>query len=1174
MARLKSLAALALCAALAVIATAEARAAEIPPPFFTQFPEAPAALGSGAGQLSSNRGVAFNSLNNHIYVAETANRRISEFTPWGEFVRAFGWGVESGAAELQTCTEASGCQAGLTGSGPGQFGHVPFTSQLLGPTGLAVDSAGDLYAMDLGNRRVQKFDSDGNFILTFGGKVNETTGGDVCAKASGDTCVGGQPGTGPGEFSIENVSGVIGDYLAVGPDDTVWVGDKDRIQAFEPDGTFKASFALPEPGNPGALEVGPDGMIYFAYNQGVDGSPPTQPKVLRFKASGEQIFPPLEVSRARGIAVAPDGMIYVGDQLPFANATVKVFDAAGSQQAEFGELASSGIEITGLASGVVGASGDEYDVYVSEFRFGVSGGLGAVKAYGAIPDPGVVGPPPSVPPAIAEQFAAAVGADHATLKAKINPKFWNDTTYYLEYGPADCATSSCAKAPASPLLLTNKVISEPVLGTGIAIEGLAPRTTYHYRFLAASGGDPTPTVGPDRTFTTTAAGPPPVAPCPNDAFRTGAGALLPDCRAYEMVSPVDKLGANVVPLFSPESLPAAIPKSAAAGGRFTYSAAKSFGEAVSSPYSSQYLTVRDSVGGWAGKSISPPRAGPTLTNLVGLDVQFKLFDEALCGAWFYQDTALSLAPQAVPGYANLYRQDLCASDAYEALTRAKPAAQPPANFLLEIQGAGGGHTVFRANDSLIPGVAPPGEAAKVYDYFNGGLSYVCVLPNGTPVAGGCSVGTAGLGVPTANTYLGQVKNAVSADGKRIYWSASSQEPGKLYLRQAGASLAVSKSAARFWAASTSGDRVIFTEGSDLYAFEPEQDLAEAGELITGGVLGVAGASEDARVVYFVSTQELDAGATAGAPNLYRHQRGGGFELIATLSASDVNVNGLSPIHEYARKHAAKASPSGNALAFISSNALTGQDNLDVKNGKPTSQVYLYDADLGELHCVSCNETGARPAARNIISEADPFWAAATLPLPTNQLYHSRLLSADGKRLYFNAIDPLSVRDTNGAMDVYQWEAEGKGECEEPGGCVRLISSGKNQVDSEFLDASAEGTDVFFRTEASLVAQDPGLIDIYDARVGGGFPPPPAPAPECIGEACQSPAPPPQDPTPSSAVPGPGNLRENRKPKPCAKDKHKVKQKNGRTVCAKKKKGAKSKKSRKGQRAAKGGRAGR
>ncbi|HEU4461606.1 MAG TPA: hypothetical protein VFR75_03320, partial [Solirubrobacterales bacterium] len=105
--------------------------------------------------------------------------------------------------------------------------------------------------------------------------------------------------------------------------------------------------------------------------------------------------------------------------------------------------------------------------------------------------------------------------------------------------------------------------------------------------------------------------------------------------------------------------------------------------------------------------------------------------------------------------------------------------------------------------------------------------------------------------------------------------------------------------------------------------------------------------------------------------------------------------------------------------------------------------------------------------------------------------------------------------------------------------------------SEFVDASADGSEVFFITGESLVEQDPGLIDIYVAKVGGGFPPPPPPPAPCEGESCQAEASPPAAPAPGSgSFVGPGNVKsEKPKPKPCRKGFHKVK-KGGKVRCVK------------------------
>jgi len=110
------------------------------------------------------------------------------------------------------------------------------------------------------------------------------------------------------------------------------------------------------------------------------------------------------------------------------------------------------------------------------------------------------------------------------------------------------------------------------------------------------------------------------------------------------------------------------------------------------------------------------------------------------------------------------------------------------------------------------------------------------------------------------------------------------------------------------------------------------------------------------------------------------------------------------------------------------------------------------------------------------------------------IYKPRVLAAGGNRVYFDTFDSLAAQDTNEAPDVYQWEAQGTGSCTDAGGCVRLISDGRASNGATFVDASADGADVFFITARAMVPTDPGSIDLYDARIGGGFPVPPTPIP--------------------------------------------------------------------------------
>jgi hypothetical protein len=73
--------------------------------------------------------------------------------------------------------------------------------------------------------------------------------------------------------------------------------------------------------------------------------------------------------------------------------------------------------------------------------------------------------------------------------------------------------------------------------------------------------------------------------------------------------------------------------------------------------------------------------------------------------------------------------------------------------------------------------------------------------------------------------------------------------------------------------------------------------------------------------------------------------------------------------------------------------------------------------------------------------------------------------------------------------------------------VALISNGRSPRDSYFLAADSTGANVFFTTRERLVAKDKDdFLDVYDARVGGGFDE--EGIVPCSGEACAGPAPPP------------------------------------------------------------------
>lgn len=1167
---------------------AGAAVADLPNEFFTSIP-------FEAG--TTPRGIDSSPETGHIFVAEIEAHRVGEYTAWGEFVKTWGWDVAPEGApgdtpedEFEICTEE--CQSGVAGDGAGQFTSVG---------AIAVDSEDNVYtyetdAVGTANRRVQKFAPTGQFELMIGGQVNKTTLVNVCTAADlddGDECGNGVEGAAAGEFGSFFASSA--QRIAVGPADHLWVGDLDRVQEFDENGNFVGQIRfegeLAEFAGLGVAGVTVDASEHLYI---VTASPQSLvfPNVYKISPSGELAAPdefptstPLDPSGG-GVTSDQDGNVFIIDDPGGAGTLatepfVRVYDASGDEligSDQGFERSVSGAPYNSRATMTINTACGAPTFYIS----GSDAGQHRINVYGPVPDIDLC-PPPVEPPDIEAQYALRVGADAATVRAEINPRFWNDTTYLVQYGTKACADAgwegpACEEIPARQL--TEKVLNASLRTEDIFLGGLEPETTYHYRFVAQSSGSAgQPVHGEERSFTTFGQPDPPPSsdPCVNAIFRTGPSAALPDCRAYEQVTPLEKGSADIGVLCNSVCRPASLNQAAPSGERLTYSTVRGFGDPASAPYSSQYLAARDPGAGWGSTPISPPREGPSpLPPGEFLDLQYHGFSEDLCQGWLRQDAEPVLDPIAPPGFANLYRRPLCGGGGYEALIGVAPPKRPPLGFLPELQGfsADGSREVFRVAEKLTPD-APELDAQKnvLYERLNGNLRLLSVLPNGTPCMQDASAGSASGNLNDNRSH--RVAGAVSANGRRIYFSCG----GKLFLRLDETpevegdemTLAVSPGSAEFLAASESGSDAIYLAGSNIFRFELEAEGGPASTLIATGVKGLMGASEDVRRLYLVSTGDLDGAGEAevGANNLYLHE-GGEFTLVAAVSDDDAKASpgaGNTPLgtrfpsllNEEPYGRGAQVSPDGLHAAFMSNAPLTGRDNADAEHGEPNAEVFLYDAVSGELRCVSCNPTGARPAGRNL-SGGEDYWAAAQIPGWQSQHQGPRVLSEDGDRLFFESFQALVLSDTNGRADVYQWEAAGAGDCtesqsafsEQAGGCIRLISSGRSSVDSKLIDASADGRDVFFTTAESLLVQDSGLVDVYDARIGGGFPPPPVPRTPCEGEACQSPPSPPADPTPaSSTFFGPGDESTAPKRPRCPKGKRRAgKSKGGKARCVK------------------------
>jgi DNA-binding beta-propeller fold protein YncE len=393
--------------------------------------------GTGAGEMSEPRGIAVDQQGGDVYVADEANNRVDKFGPEGEFLLAWGWGVSDGKTEaLQTCVTS--CFAGLPGSGAGQF-H--------GAEGIAVDSSlgfshGDVYVADTRNNRVEKFGPEGEFLLMFGGEVNETKETNVCTLGDieeHDECGGGVRGEAPGFFQALTKHAVAVDEST----GTVYVADESRVQRFSEAGAVQSEVAFPVAGFSQNLAVDSAKDIYLKSEE-LTG-------VRKYDPTGKELPPPRDETghgENEAITVGASDELFVNDfQLPEGPHHIFAFDAEGEQTASFdagGEAADGGRGIAysehAKAIYVLNVNGNTHETSVR-----------------------VVTPPPPGPLVLpGSETATKIQPTTATLGATINPE-GAATEYHFEYGTT---TAYGESTPVSaPLNAVNEVQTVTVTAT-------------------------------------------------------------------------------------------------------------------------------------------------------------------------------------------------------------------------------------------------------------------------------------------------------------------------------------------------------------------------------------------------------------------------------------------------------------------------------------------------------------------------------------------------------------------------------------------------------------------------------------------------------------------------------------------------------------------------------------
>jgi hypothetical protein len=570
----------------------------------------------------------------------------------------------------------------------------------------------------------------------------------------------------------------------------------------------------------------------------------------------------------------------------------------------------------------------------------------------------------------------------------------------------------------------------------------------------------------------------------------------PPGRAYEMVSPPDKNGQDVVPTIE---LRSGTPQSLPSGDAIVYLARGSFAGNPSNSLLPGYLAQRGS-SSWATRGIAPPvRAASQLAPRL-LQVSENLLFNAVQSSEALAPGAWSADFGGLEGEA-LYVRDLV-TDTYQLLT---PEPAPggaggisgPTPYVSSFMrgDADLSHVLFEARAELTPEAVPlPNGAVKLYKWANGTLALESVLPDGTPASGSAGGGLAGISE--------WINGAISEDGSRVFFS-SPAFPGAaaLHVRENGVTTEIDPSAI-FRGASDDGSKVFFTTGDEgpLVSHDVDSQTStvlsvdnEPADGTSDVALGVIDFSADGSRVYFGAESQLVPGApTAPGAKVYLWDDGD-VRFIATLPSGNA-FNGPWQTNVSLKEGQMYVTPDGGALMLQwGEDSLTGYDNTSPACDGPCNEVFVYRADADELVCVSCDPSGAPPtghAGRGFGEELS---------------FSGRHLSDDGNRAFFASPDPLVREDVNGEQDVYMWE----------NGELQMISTGRDSEFSAFADASPTGDDIFFTTSERISRWDrDDSQDLYDARVGDGLPEPPDPPVRCVGDECQG-----QPSRPALASPG-------------------------------------------------------
>jgi hypothetical protein len=631
------------------------------------------------------------------------------------------------------------------------------------------------------------------------------------------------------------------------------------------------------------------------------------------------------------------------------------------------------------------------------------------------------------------------------------------------------------------------------------------------------------------------------AQCSNETLRTELrSGSLPDCRAYELVTPVYKEGVNLTSEFAVSQDGSHL----IGAGAGVFASAEDDRVGNSGVLGSVYEFSRTS-SGWAAFSLVPPASQFNDNGMydASADLSTSVWELGASSHTFGvtdfylerpHSTFTEIGP-ATPSSTSLNGRKYAYVGGSADLSHIFFAALLGFRWPFD--------TTIGAGSTLYEYTGTGNEAPSLVGVSGGHGSTTLESRCGTRLG---SSDTINIGL--FSTYFGSMYNAISSSGVRVFFTAVAcgEQPSvdELFAREEispsqSRTIAISEPSkescgscltseglrsAEFEGASEDGSKVFFTteqellpgaRGKNLYEYNFEALEGNRVSLLsipTSGeaqVQGLTRISEDGSHIYFVATGRLAGENTEhqrpvfGGDNLYVFEQSeqfpeGHVSFVATLSSEDT----VDWQQEDGRP--VQATRDGHLLVFLSHADLTHEGTTPGR-----LQVFQYDDQTGGLVRASIGQGGFDDNYRTPVygpklsTGGVPGYGYIENDSPTAA---DGLLAPEDGAVFFESPDALTPQALNDEIsgvevpisNIYEYRA----------GNVYLISDGRDTSTTNgtasvhLLGSDASGGDLFFRTADSLIPGDTDTQqDFYDARVGGGFPSP-AEIPSCSGDICQ------------------------------------------------------------------------